>query len=218
MLRDWSQAGDLAPDSGLFEPHMSKQANVVPEYRFFNGLSHFYKFGVTAVTGENGKILMSGPDGNIQDPTAKIYAFKHHLGKQPIDPLTDVLLPLKIGKFFESGDLATAVQLGVTGVGWPFNGYEFADTERYLGLFHEVAPKDNALSCNSCHFGGTRLDFKALGYTPNTTYNGKPLCASCHSDESDEWSGSEYFTKLHEKHVTDKKLDCSRCHAFSAAN
>jgi len=218
MVRDWSQAGDLVQSSGLFEPHMTKQNNVVPEYRFFNGLSHFYRFGDPAVAGDSGKILMSGPDGSIQDPTAKIHAFKHHLGRQPIDPGTNALLPLKIGKFFESGDLATAVQLGVTGVGWPYQGYEFADTERYMGLFHEVAPKENALSCNSCHSGGTRLDFGALGYTPSSTYNGKPLCASCHGDKSSKWSGSEYFTKVHEKHVADKKYDCGKCHAFSAAN
>lgn len=218
MFRDWSAPGDLVSASGLYEPHMTKQGNVVPKYRFFNGLSHFYKFGDPAEPGENGRVLMAGPDGSIQDQSAKIHAFKHHLAKQPMDPVTKALLPLKIGQFFESGDLAGAVELGVKAVGWPDNGFIFADTERYMGLFHEVAPKENALSCNNCHYGADRMDFKALGYAPNATYNNKPLCASCHGDKSDKWSGGQWFTKVHAKHVSDKKYDCSKCHGFSSAH
>jgi hypothetical protein len=217
MNRDWSMPGDLVPATGLYEPHMTKGSNLIPEYRFFNGTSLFYTFGDPAVPEENGRIVMSQPVGNIQNSGAKIHAFKHHLGNQPIDPVTRKLLPLKIGIFFAANDLTTAVQKGVAAVGWTYNGYDFAQTERYLGLFHEVAPKGQALSCNSCHNGRTRLDFAALGYTPNSTYNSKPLCASCHGDESEEWSESEFFTKVHEKHVEDRGYDCLKCHTFSAA-
>jgi len=87
-----------------------------------------------------------------------------------------------------------------------------------MGLFHEVAPKEEALSCAACHDGGMRLDFGALGYTPNDAYEGKPLCASCHKDKSDEWQDAEYFTKVHKKHVKDKGYDCNRCHIFTKAN
>jgi hypothetical protein len=93
-------------------------------------------------------------------------------------------------------------------MGWPANGYAFAESERFLGLYHEVAPKAQALACSNCH-GGTRVDFASLGYTPLTTRNGRPLCSSCHSAKT----GS--FTFIHDKHVTDKKLDCSNCHTFS---
>jgi hypothetical protein len=217
MERDWSQPGEFVPETGLYEPHHVKGTNVLPKYRFFNGMSHFYQFGDPAVAGANGYIAMSAPDGDIHDPGAKIYAFKHHLGNQPIDPVTERLLPLKIGKFFETGQVATAVELGATGVDWSYNGHEFAKTERYLGLFHEVAPKEDALSCTSCHDGGTRLDFAALEYTPNATNNGKALCTSCHGDKSDKWSPAEYFTQVHAKHVDGKGYDCSSCHSFSSA-
>ena len=81
-----------------------------------------------------------------------------------------------------------------------------------------MAPNEEALDCSSCHSDGGRLDFAALGYTPKETgKSGRPLCASCHGDESDEWSSNELFTKVHEKHVTDKKYDCSACHVFTAA-
>jgi hypothetical protein len=117
-----------------------------------------------------------------------------------------------------AGDLASAVALGVADVGWDYNGYAFADTDRYMGLFHEVAPKENALSCMECHGNSDRMDFKTLGYTVNEAYNGKPLCASCHKDESTEWSSADLFSKVHAKHVDDKKLDCSKCHPFTAAS
>ena len=217
MRRDWSQRGDLVPSTGLYEPHHVKGQNVAPEYAFFNGMSYFYQFGDAATPEENGKVLMSGPMGDIQDPAAKIYAFKRHEGYQPIDPVSKRLLPLKIGKFFESGNLNDAAPLGAAGVNWEYSGHDFAETERYMGLFHEVAPKEDALSCNSCHNGGSRIDFAKLGYTPDTTRNGRPLCASCHGDKSGEWSGSEYFRKLHEKHVTAKGYDCGACHTFSKA-
>ena len=101
-------------------------------------------------------------------------------------------------------------------MGWDNISPGWADTERYMGIFHEVAPKEQALECSNCHESGNRMDFAALGYTPKQNRGGKPLCASCHEDESDEWSGSEYFYQVHNKHVQDKKLDCSNCHTFSA--
>lgn len=217
MDRDWSQPGDLVAAKGLYEPHHAKGTGVIPEYKFFNGLSYFYQFGDPVLPEENGRVVMSAPEGKITDSGAKIHAFKHHLATQPVEPNNGRLLPLKIGKFFETGVIDEAVELGAAAVGWEYKGHDFAKTERYMGLFHEVAPKEQALSCNDCHNGGTRLDFAALGYTPKAKYNGKSLCASCHEDETDEWP-EEFFKKVHAKHVKDKKLDCSKCHNFSSAN
>jgi hypothetical protein len=211
MVRDWSQPGDLDPVSGLFEPHMTKASNVTPVYGFFNGRSRFYQFGAPAVPGSNGKVLMAGPLGSVQEPGAKIVAMKRHEGKQPMDPVTQRLYPLKIGIFFQSGDVDTAVAQGAAAVGWTYNGHTFAETERYMGLYHEVAGHDQALSCATCH-DQNRLDFAALGYTPLSTRNGRPLCSSCHEAKSNPG-----FYNLHNKHVKDKKLDCSNCHTFSKA-
>ena len=217
MSRDWSQSGELNEARGLYEPFNQKMANVVPEYRFFNGTSYFYQFGDAAIPEENGFITMSAPMGSINDSGARIYAFKHHLGNQPIEMNDRRLLPIKIGLFFETGVIDEAVKKGAEAVGWSAQEYEFAKTERFMGLFHEVAPSDQALSCTDCHSGGGRMDFNALGYSPKQTYNGKALCASCHEDESDEWRGDERFKKIHEKHVDDKKYDCIKCHNFSKA-
>jgi hypothetical protein len=135
---------------------------------------------------------------------------KRHEGRQPIDPITRWLLPLKIGVFFQRNDIAGAISQGVAAMGWAPNGHAFAETERYMGVYHEVAPKEQALGCSSCH-GGTRMDFAALGYTPLASRNGQPLCSSCHSAKTGT------FTRIHEKHVTDKNYDCSTCHTFRKA-
>lgn len=216
MDRHWESPGELHIERGLYEPARDMRSNVVPEYRFFNGKSRFYNFGEPAVPDpETGWILMSGPAGDVTDSASKIHAFKLHKATQPMDLTTDRLLPLKIGIFFSTGDVQAAIEAGAESVGWGYNGHRWADTERYMGIFHEVAPKEQALECSDCHENGNRMDFAALGYTPRQYRGGDPLCASCHEDESDEWSGTEYFYQVHNKHVKDKKLDCSNCHIFS---
>ncbi len=53
------------------------------------------------------------------------------------------------------------------------------------------------------------MDFDALGYTlkgPESV-----VCTQCHEQEDDNLN----FTKLHNKHVTDKQYDCQWCHTFS---
>jgi hypothetical protein len=217
MDRDWSHPGVLVAEKGLYEPYHTKGQNAQPVYRFSNGLSYFYQFGDAAVSDANGRVPMAAPMGDIHDPGAKILAFKRHRATQPIDPDTKRLLPMKIGLFFQTGQVEQAIERGAEAVGWEYKGHSFALTERYMGLFHEVSPKSQALGCNSCHNGGTRLDFDALGYAPNATYGGKPLCAACHRDASDEWDQSEFFHKVHKKHVQDKKYDCIRCHTFREA-
>jgi phage tail protein X len=210
MVRDWSQPGDLNPATKLYEPHMTLASHVQPEYVWFNGRSTFYQFGDPAVPGANGKVLMAGPQGSVQDPAAKINPVKHHFGKQPADPVTKRLFPLKIGIFFSTGDVNTAVAQGAAGVGWAYSGHEFADTERFMGLYHEVAPAAQALQCASCHDNGDqRMNFGQLGYTPKTTRNGQPLCSSCHGAKT-----ASFYT-VHNKHVRDKGINCIECHTFS---
>ena len=212
MMRDWSAPGDVNPATRLYEPHSVMASHVVPEYRFFNGTSQFYQFGSRAVPGPDGRIMMAGPLGSIQDPGAKIVPLKHHTARQPMDAATGRLLPLKIGIFFQTGNEAAAAA-GAEAVGWTYNGQVFADTERFLEINHEVQPASSALACASCH-GGSRLDFAALGYTPKTTRNGRPLCGSCHEQENDQLS----FEDLHRRHVDGRHLDCAECHTFSKAN
>jgi hypothetical protein len=158
---------------------------------------------------------MSAPLGNILDPNAKIYPFKHHLAIQARDVATGRLIPNKTGVLFQTGNVDQAARQGAAALGWTLpQGYDFVPTERWMTINHEVVPPENALQCNACHNGGTRLNFAQLGYTPEAERNGEPLCASCHEDKADEWSSSELFTRVHAKHVKDKEISCSECHSF----
>ncbi len=216
MLRDFSQPAEIDVKKQLYEPHIDREANVIPDYGFFNGTSYIYNFMDPAIPNEAGYVTMAAPWGNVTEPGAKIHAFKHHTAVQGRDVDTKAILPVKAGILFQTGDVDRALRQGAADVGLPLaHGYDFVPTERFMGLYHEVAPSSQALQCNNCHNGGTRMDFDALGYTPKTTRNNKPLCASCHKDQSGEWPPSELFTKVHKKHVTDKRINCIECHTFA---
>lgn len=215
MIRDYSMPAEVDAVKQLYEPHITRQANVVPEYKFFNGMSRIHEFFTPITLNARGYVTMAEPLGAVTDAGAKIQALKHHRAVQAYDVDTQYLLPVKAGILFQTGDVDKAFRQGAAEVGITLaHGYDFVDTERFMGIFHEVAPKEQALKCADCHSGGKRLDFKALGYTPKTTRGGRPLCASCHEDESGEWSASVLFTKVHDKHVKDKRIDCIQCHVF----
>ncbi len=215
MFRDFSQPAEVVESKQLYEPHIDRAANVIPEYQFFNGFSRFYEFGTPAVPDESGRVVMAEPLGDVSDSSAKLFAFKRHEAVQPRDIDTQYLIPLKTGILFQTGNIDAAVKQGANEVGWPLaNGYDFAPTERYMGIYHEVAPANKALRCNACHGTTERIDFAALGYTPVSQRNGGPLCTSCHEDESDEWTEQNYFYKVHGKHVREEGIDCGACHTF----
>jgi hypothetical protein len=211
MQRDWSKPAVLNATTGLYEPFRLLASHQTPTYAFFNGKSEFYEFGTPAVPKANGKILMAGPLGKITDLGAQIVPLKRHDAMLPIDPATRWLLPMKADIFSQTGNLVAAVSQGAAEVGWNYTSHQFASAERYMGIFHGVAPRTQALACATCHDGNTRLNFAALGYTPLATRNGRPLCESCHSARTAD------FYKNHNKHVTGLRYNCSTCHTFSKA-
>ncbi|MFZ2448657.1 MAG: cytochrome c3 family protein [Syntrophobacteraceae bacterium] len=217
MFRDWSAPGDLNATTGLYDPHRTMKAKVTPQYGWWSGKSTFYKFGAASKLTSNGTVYMAGPAvASAAVAGAKIYAFKYHTALQPIDMVSKRLLPLKISQFYMQGDLVNAVPLGQDGVGWPRNPYTYQKTERWMGLFHEVSPKESALgynnACTTCHGTTTpKVPLKTLGYTIKTGQTINSLCSSCH--DSENYS----FSAVHPRHVREG-YDCSRCHNFSAAN
>ena len=218
MVRDYSKPPTLDPARQLYDPNMERASNVKPEIAFWNGTSEFYQFGSQATLDSSARVLMAGPLGDINDGAAKLFAFKHHLAVLPHDPVSGRILPMKMGILFQSGDVDRAITVGVSELGWSLpQGYDFIGAERYMGIFHEVSPANDALGCNDCHNGGTRVDFTALGYRPRPERdpNIAANCASgCHGNESDEWSASTFFTQVHARHVDRQGFTCSRCHGF----
>jgi len=111
---------------------------------------------------------MNPPAGSIDDPTAKIFPFKLHVGMQPYDTLYKILLqPLTAGEggFWTTFDWNSALQLGSQFTGTPYSGqYGFTETWMYWPTTHMVQPAENALQCADCHSSNGRMDWQALGY------------------------------------------------------
>ena len=164
MHRDWSQAEAVAGE-GRFEPKIEFQKDVKPVYAWWNGTGAIALLNEAVRPEANGKVSMYKPNGSRQDSKAKIYAFKYHTAKIPIDNATRMMIPIQVGPVFKTGKVEPGVKNGakawfgrdVTDIGW-------VETERYMGIFHEVEPKEKAFKCADCHQGGTRMDWKALGY------------------------------------------------------
>jgi hypothetical protein len=47
--------------------------------------------------------------------------------------------------------------------------YGWVEVERWMGIYHEVQPADNALRCLDCHGPDGRLDWAGLGYEADPT-------------------------------------------------
>lgn len=168
---DWSKAGDPTrkedPHSYLkIKGEFTYEQAAVPEYRWFNGTVGRYLLGDKIDPRQ--VTVLNPPNGDIKDPTARIWPFKVHRAKQPYDAKNDYLFPPRTGGkggFWTTFEWDSAFRLGSESTGLPYSGkYGFAPTAMYWPLTHMVTPKDQALGCTDCHGDGTRLDWKALGY------------------------------------------------------
>ncbi len=174
MRRDWSRAEPVSGE-GRFEPAIEFARDVTPVYAWWNGTGEIALLDEPVRVGANGKVSLYKPNGSRADSKARIYAFKYHTARLPIDNATRLMIPIQVGPVFKTGKTEVGIKGGakawfgrdVTDIGW-------IETERYMGLFHEVTPGAKALGCKDCHQGGTRMDWKTLGY-PADPARGKKL-------------------------------------------
>ncbi len=173
MSWDWSTVGkDIEPEEVFGKETYAKhkgtfvwQMNVIPEYTWYNGKIERYLKG-DKIKDPSQVVYISKPTGSINDKDSKIYPFKVHMGKQPMDSEYKYLLVPHLYKgLWSHYDWEKALVEGAKGSNLPYSGkYEFVSTAFYGSINHEVAPKEQALKCNDCHFGGKRLNWTALGY------------------------------------------------------
>ncbi len=165
MVRDWSN-GHYSEEKGKWTYTAEFKKDVTPAYTWWNGKQVQIQLPGEAVKkNDDGEIMMAVPVGSKDDPDSRIFAFKLYHAVMPVQEGTNWLLPIETGHFYITGDMDTAVRNAAQ----QFYGIENAQftwsrTIRYQGLFHEVQPAKNALSCLDCHGNGGRLDWKALGY------------------------------------------------------
>jgi octaheme c-type cytochrome (tetrathionate reductase family) len=137
------------------------EANVTPEYRWYNGTIEFSTMGETI--DDSGIVSINQVSGAYDDADSRIWPFKIMRGRQPYDTVNKVLaVPHLFGKdseaYWKSFDWGRALKAGLNASGQEFSGeYDFIETEYYWPITHMVAPKEEALACDECHSRNGRL-------------------------------------------------------------
>lgn len=140
--------------------------NIAPEYAWYNGYTERYLKG-DRIVDPSKTVYVSRPVGSIKDRKARIFPFKVHRGRQPMDSKFKYLSIFQnYGGLWSHYDWQKALVDGAKISGLPYSGnFEFVSTAYYGSINHEVVPREQALQCGDCHGGrGKRLDWKALGY------------------------------------------------------
>ena len=105
-------------------------------------------------------IVLAEPVATKDTPGAKVFPFKVMRGRQPADTVNRrLIVPHLFGTaagpnaYWDKFDWAAALREGATYSGVPFSGtFGFPNTVMFLSVNHEVAPMEQALHCNDCHF------------------------------------------------------------------
>jgi hypothetical protein len=113
-----------------------------------------------------------------------IYPFKKMIGNQVADVVNKrIMVPHLFGLAGGPNpywgafdwDLALLDAAAVTGQPYQSGDFGFVDTEMYLSVNHEVAPKEQAWGmggdCGDCHLQG-QIDWAALGWSGDPVVDG----------------------------------------------
>lgn len=167
MYRDWSKPFYNA-EADKYSATITLEQNVTPVYAWYNGTTRAQLPGEAANLLNDGTVGIMIPQGSRDDPKAKIFAFKRHKAKLPMLTDSKWLVPITVEHFFSNGEIDPAVRSAAKET---YNlstiKYEWVETTRYLGIFHGVQPKEQALKCMDCHGVKSSFDWKALGYKGN---------------------------------------------------
>ena len=164
MHRDWS-IPSYNKDTEKYSATISLQKDVTPIYAWFNGNTREQLLGTPLNKLADGSVAMMVPEGSRKDASARIHAFKLHRGKLPYLKDKGWILPIQVEEFFKSGELDEAVKAAAESTyGIKDAKFGWVETTRYMGIYHGVRPKAQALNCGDCHGEKGRMDWKALGY------------------------------------------------------
>jgi hypothetical protein len=213
MSRDWSKpVWDSA--KARWEPTVGLFNNIKPTYRFWNRYSDNYSLEEIAVVDpKTSNYPTSRPLGAVTETGAdsKLYPFKYKKASQPYATSRGLLIPLDTRVYFAGAGLTPAVQAGLVNLGYDASEpWKMVTTDTYQLLTHEIAPKAQALTCSHCHGSrATQMNLKTMGYGLKGAAS--VVCVQCHEQEEDALD----YIKVHDKHVKDKRIDCSMCHTFT---
>ena len=207
--RTWLDSHSQAPP---YHPAGTTDNDILPKYRWWNRQNRNYLLHDEAtIDPVTSRYPTSRPIGHPSDSESKLYPFKYKTAQQPITNATSRLIALDTSVYFATGDAAAATEQGLVNMGLESTEpFSWIETDTFQMLNHEVSPDGQALRCGDCHGQSARMNLQAdFGYGlrgPEST-----ICVQCHGPEDDEMD----FEEIHEKHVKDKKFDCSWCHGFN---
>jgi octaheme c-type cytochrome (tetrathionate reductase family) len=177
---DWSTAGKLKDGVGYNEEnyiqgngehrHTYKSIkgdfvygeNYVPEYYWFNG-EMTYTLADTKFDPSTAPIDINRIGGSEGDKDSRIWPFKVMRTNQPYDKGNNTLVYMHLWgnddtSFWGNFDFSKAIQKGMEKNGRPYSGeYGFIKTQSFWPITHMVAPKQDAVKCDSCHSKDSRL-------------------------------------------------------------
>ena len=105
------------------------------------------------------------PVGSISDPKSKIYPWKRTEYTVIGDAVTEKAIYIKAGVYAVTGDPGAAAKKGAEDAKQEYSGnWKGVKETMVFSMNHQVAPKSEALKCDSCHSSKGVLDFKKLGY------------------------------------------------------
>ena len=215
--RDWRVHHDGSPaDASALpgHPYTEKMANLTPSYKFWNRKSDNALLGDDASRTYNGATdtwPTSTPSGDVSD--GKLYPFKYKTAMQPKTRVDNKLIALNTYEYLKgSGNATEAINQGLSAMGYDKPetvAYDWVLTDTHGLLNHGINPASDALQCADCHGSVDRMDLQGdLGYQLKADKS--TVCFQCHGQKE-----NKSFAVIHEKHVKDKKYDCSSCHTFS---
>ncbi|MES9833648.1 MAG: hypothetical protein ABW139_15535 [Candidatus Thiodiazotropha sp. DIVDIV] len=221
--RDWEDPhySDAACNGrGGWLPREDKASNLTPTYQWFDGTSQVYVLGenladypLTTLEDGSEAITLGLPNGWVDMQNAKIYPMKEHTSKSAVHDATNSLIAHSTFEFFRTGSFDSAVQSALEQTGRTGDNYTVKQVHTFQTLNHGVEDSSAALECGSCHAslsgGPLRMDLaNDLGYGLKGSES--EVCTQCHENK-----GGMSFSKMHEKHVREKGVDCSTCHNFT---
>jgi hypothetical protein len=211
MARDWSNPvwnAAFCSGQGGFVGEEVKEANVKPEYVWFDGTSYVYNVGETIAPDETGVYHMAKANGRPFDGKSLLVPIKRHFSSMPLHESGKIIPPV-IMWMFMTGDFDLAVQKGMEKQGMTGN-YSIIEADAEMLITHGVDPKEKAPSCAECHDNsgstpdGTGLvPFDALGY--HAVPAAVKSCTLCHERKSMQWES------MHQSHRQDD-ISCVSCH------
>ncbi|MBZ0182846.1 MAG: tetrathionate reductase family octaheme c-type cytochrome [Melioribacteraceae bacterium] len=192
MYWDWSTAGKLKDGKPYTEEdslgnhtYMSIKGsfewgnNLTPDYVWFNGTADHYLLG-DEIKDTTKPLVLNQLHGAYGDFNSKIIPVKIHKAKQIYDPVNKLLIQPHLwdekkgeGAYWVDFNWNEASEYGMSRIGLPYSGeYDFIETEMYWPINHMVAPKEESISCESCHSReNSRLANLTDFYMPGRDYN-----------------------------------------------